>query len=96
MIRSFSDDATENIYDGISSKRALKWPREIWARAVRKLDMLEAANELVDLQVPPGNRLEELKGDLKGFYSIRINDRYRIVFRWREQSADDVRIDDYH
>lgn len=58
--------------------------------------MLEAANELVDLQVPPGNRLEELKGDLKGFYSIRINDRYRIVFRWREQSADDVRIDDYH
>jgi proteic killer suppression protein len=64
--------------------------------AVVKLDMLEAAAAFLDLRSPPGNRLEALKGDLKGFYSIRVNDRWRIVFRWENNSAHGVRLMDYH
>ena len=63
---------------------------------VRKLDMIEAAHVLDDLKVPPGNHLESLKGDLKGFHGIRVNDQWRIVFRWVNGGAEDVRITDYH
>lgn len=64
--------------------------------AVRKLDLLNAAHALLDLRSPPGNRLEQLKGDWAGFHSIRINDQWRVVFRWVEGQAHDVQIVDYH
>jgi proteic killer suppression protein len=66
------------------------------APALVKLDMLDAASELKDLKSPPGNRLETLKGDLKGFHSIRVNDQWRVVFRWQDNMARDVRLMDYH
>ncbi len=69
---------------------------QLWPVAVRKLDMLNAAHELGDLFAPSGNRLESLKGDLKGLHSIRVNDQYRIVFRWSDGNAHEVRVTDYH
>ena len=96
MIINFKDRATEELFHGIHSKLALRIPKDIWGVALRKLDMLNAASEMGDLRVPPANRLESLKGDLKGLYSIRVNDRFRVVFRWSEHNAYDVRIEDYH
>ena len=64
--------------------------------AQRKLDMIHAAHELIDLRVPPGNRLEKLKGKLKDFHSIRINDQFRIIFKWAQGAAEGVEIVDYH
>ncbi|MHB0879112.1 MAG: type II toxin-antitoxin system RelE/ParE family toxin [Anaerolineae bacterium] len=96
MIRSFGDPATEDLYHGRQTSRVRCFPPAIVASALRKLDMLDAAGELVDLRVPPGNHLEALKGDLDGLYSIRINDRWRIVFRWESGGADRVSISDYH
>lgn len=64
--------------------------------AVRKLDMLNAASNINDLRVPPGNRLEALRGELRGYHSIRINDQWRVVFRWEDGHAYEVRIADYH
>jgi proteic killer suppression protein len=68
----------------------------LWPVAHRKLDMLNAAHDLLDLRVPPGNKLEKLRGDLAGFWSIRINDQFRVIFRFAEGNASDVRIADYH
>jgi proteic killer suppression protein len=96
MIISFKSQATQDIYDGINSKEARKVPQSIWGVAQRKLDMINAAVKINDLRVPPGNRLEPLKGKLKGFYSVRINDQYRIVFRFKDSNAYDVMITDYH
>ncbi len=96
MIISFKDQATEDIFNGISSKKALKFPVVVWQVGSRKLDMINAAHELKDLMIPPGNRLEALKGDLKGYHSIRINEKYRIVFKWLEANASEVEIKDYH
>ncbi|MCX6140146.1 MAG: type II toxin-antitoxin system RelE/ParE family toxin [Candidatus Kapabacteria bacterium] len=96
MITSFSDRATQDVFDGDDTKSARRIPRTLWAVARRKLDLLNASNELLDLIVPAANRLEALKGSLKGFHSIRINDQYRIVFRWNAGNADDVQIIDYH
>jgi len=96
VIVSFKDQATEDIYNGVSSKKALRIPREIWSIAQRKLDMLNSAHHLMDLVAPPGNWLEGLKGDLKGFHSIRVNNQYRILFRWSEGNASYVHIVDYH
>ena len=96
MILSFRDRVTEDIYNGIDSKVARSIPQAIWRVAARKLDMVNAAHDLPDLKVPPGNRLEALKGNWKGFYSIRINDQYRIVFIWTEGNAKEVGITDYH
>ena len=96
MIKSFKDKCTEDIYNGDNAKFARAIPREIWQTACRKLDMLNAAYELRDLLIPPGNKLEKLKGDLSEFYSIRINDQYRIIFRWIEGSVELVQIIDYH
>jgi len=96
MILDFDDQSTEDIYDGIDSKAARRIPIDLWQVAVRKLDLLSAASELRDLQSPPGNRLEKLKGSLAGSYSIRVNDQYRIVFRWVDGNAREVRIMDYH
>jgi proteic killer suppression protein len=96
MIINFKSQATQDIYDGISSKEARKIPLTIWKVAQRKFDMINAALNLSDLKVPPGNRLEALRGDLDGFHSVRINDQYRIIFRFKDSNAYDVEITDYH
>ncbi len=92
MIKSFSDKETERLYlSGASNKF-----KDILKVAVRKLDYLNAATCLMELAAPPGNRLEALKGDKKGKYSIRINDRYRVVFMFQGRDAYEVEITDYH
>ena len=96
MIRSFTSDATEDIFDGKNTKAARAISKNLWPVVSRKLDMVNAAHELRDLQVPPSNRLEALKGDQKGRYSIRVNDQYRITFRFDGHDAHDVRCEDYH
>ena len=96
MITSFGDKGTSDLFNGISGRRARKLPGQIHKLALYKLDVLNAAQVLDDLRSPPGNRLEPLKGELKGFYSIRINSQWRIIFRWAEGSATDVQIVDYH
>lgn len=96
MIINFADKTTEDIYNGQDSKPARKMPMVIWSIAQRKLDMIDAAAELKDLKIPPANRLERLKGSLEGYYSIRINDQYRIVFNWINSGAANVKITDYH
>jgi proteic killer suppression protein len=96
MILSFSDEATADIYHGNNTHRVQKFPRDIIKTALRKLDMLNAAYRLNDLSEPPGNRLELLKGKLKGFYSIRVNEQWRIVFRWQDNNVYDVSLVDYH
>ena len=95
MILSFGDDATADLFHGIASKPARKW-RDIAKVALRKLDMVNAAHVLDDLKVPPGNRLEALKGDRKGYHSIRINQQWRVVFQWKDGAALEVSIVDYH
>jgi len=97
VIQSFADDSTKDIYDGKNSKAARKRLDPSLQRiARRKLDMINAAADLDDLRVPPANRLEGLKGSLKGKYSIRINDQYRIIFRWTNKGAENIQITDYH
>ena len=96
MIVSFGDRATEDLYHGRLTVRARRFPAEIAAPALVKLDLLSAAYRLSDLAAPPGNRLEALKGDLKGLHSIRVNDQWRLVFRWQGDDAHDVRLMDYH
>jgi proteic killer suppression protein len=91
MIRSFADSETERISTG---GRSRKLPPDIQQTARRKLRQMNRVKAPHELAVPRGNRLEELKGDRKGTYSIRINDQWRITFRWRD--AHDVRIEDYH
>jgi len=96
MIIIFLTEATRDIYDGKESKLARRIPQSIWKVAQRKLDMLNVAYTLNDLKSPPANRLEALKGNLKGKYSIRINDHYRIVFEFRDKNVYEVEITDYH
>lgn len=93
MIRSFADKETERIWNGLRSREL---PPDIQQTARRKLRQLSNAKKLGDLRIPRGNRLEALKGDRKGEYSIRINDQWRISFHWREGDAENVRIEDYH
>lgn len=95
MIVSFADFATEALYHDQNDRRARRFPRNIVPAALRKLDMLEAAHTLVDLRVPPGNRLEALKGDLRGYHSIRVNEQWRIVFRWTDSGPTGVQLTDY-
>lgn len=93
MIESFADGETETIWLGRRSRRL---PPDIQAVALRKLRMLNQARALSDLRVPPGNRLEALKGDRAGQHSIRINDQWRICFKWKDGGVADVGIVDYH
>jgi toxin HigB-1 len=91
------NDATEDIFNGVSSKSARNpIPQSLWGVAVRKLDMLDSIEKLADLRIPPGNRLEALRGDRQGQYSIRINEQYRICFIWTETGPSEVEIFDYH
>ena len=93
MIVSFASKETEKIWDGTKSK---KFPSNIQNVARRKLRMINNSTNIADLKIPPANRLEKLKGNLKGMYSIRINEKFRIIFNWRTGNAYDVEIIDYH
>jgi len=97
LIKSFKTKATEDIFNGKATKSALKvCPNKLWKIASRKLDQLDSVLSLNELRVPPGNKLEALAGDRIGFHSIRINDPYRVCFRWSENGPIDVEIVDYH
>jgi proteic killer suppression protein len=93
MIISFGSDETEKVWQG---ERVKKWPIEIQQAGRRKLRMLNNSVNLVDLRIPPSNRLEKLSGHLKDYYSIRINDQWRIIFKWNAANASEVEIIDYH
>ncbi len=97
MIRSYKNQATEDLFNGKTTKSALRLcPKTLWGIAFRKLDQLDSVLSLNELRIPPGNRLEALSRDRKGQHSIRINDQYRICFRWTETGPIDVEITDYH
>ena len=93
MIISFGNSETESIWNG---ERLKKLSKEIQEIGRRKLRMLNNSIDLADLRIPPSNRLEKLSGKLKGFYSIRINDQWRIIFKWNAGNASEVKIVDYH
>ena len=93
MLKSFCDRYTERLFQRLPGR---KWATGVQRAALRKLLILDAAGQISDLRVPPGNRLEKLRGDRAGQYSIRINDQWRICFRWRGGDAYDVEIVDYH
>lgn len=93
MIFSFGNAETQKIWEG---SRVKKWPLEIQNIGRRKLRMLNNAIDIADLKIPPANRLEKLIGNLKDFYSIRINDQWRIIFKWKSGNAFEVKIVDYH
>jgi proteic killer suppression protein len=92
MIQSFRDGATQELFENLSNKR---W-KAIAKVALRKLDQIDAAQNLNDLRLPPGNQLEALKKDRAGQHRIRINDQYRICFIWKSDGAHQVEITDYH
>ncbi len=96
MIVSFGDKTTEDIFHGHDTKAARKIAPVLWARIQTRLDLLNASMTLEDLRVPPSNRLEKLRGDWAGFYSVRINEQYRLVFRFINANATGVRCVDYH
>ena len=93
MIISFGTKETEKVWKG---ERLRKWPLEIQTVGRRKLRMLNNSQNLADLKIPPSNRLEKLSGDLKDYYSIRINNQWRIIFQWDDGIAGEVKILDYH
>ncbi len=96
MLRNFSSKTAQDIYDGVKSRYARKIPVDLHPKAQRLLDQVNAAVVVETLKAPPGNRLERLKGKLEGFWGLRINDQWRIIFRWEEGDAVDVDIVDYH
>jgi len=93
VIKSFNSSETEKIWNGSKSK---KIPIKIQNVARRKLRMINNSVNINDLRIPPANRLEKLKGNLKGYYSIRINEKYRIIFKWKANHAHEIEIIDYH
>jgi len=93
MIQSFADKATAAVFSGLEVRRL---PRDVQVTARRKLKLIDAATSLESLRIPPGNRLEALRGDRKGQWSIRINDQWRICFSWTRGDAFEVEIADYH
>jgi proteic killer suppression protein len=93
MIKTFGDKESEKIWNGIRSK---KLPNEIQDVARRKLRMLNNSQDVIDLRIPPANKLEKLKGNLEDYYSIRINNHWRIIFQWLNNDSYDVKIVDYH
>jgi proteic killer suppression protein len=97
MIKTFKSAGTEDIFDGKASRTARRCcPQSIWPVARRKLDQINRVREINELEVPPGNRLECLKGNRENQYSIRINQQYRICFTWEEGHAYEIEITDYH
>lgn len=96
MIRSFADQATADVYLGVESKVARRIPKALWPVVRRKLDVLHRARSLNDLRLPSGNRLEALKGDRAGEWSLRVNDQFRVTFRFEDGHAHEVACEDYH
>jgi proteic killer suppression protein len=97
VIRSFRDRGTEDLFDGADTPASRRrCPRSLWPVVRRRLDLLNRVRDLRDLAFPPGNRLERLRGDRQGQHSIRINEQYRVCFRWEAGDAHDVEIADYH
>ena len=96
MLRTITDKTTQDVYDGIISRYARKLPNDLHGKACRLLDQLNAAPSVEFLRVPPSNRLEKLKGDLAGYWSLRISDQWRIFFHWEGSDAFDAEIIDYH
>lgn len=97
MIMSFKNQATEDIFNGQATKQVRKiCPVPLMSVASRKLDQLDSVKALEELRIPPGNRLEALTGDRKDQWSIRVNNQYRICFRWSENGPEDVEFTDYH
>lgn len=96
MITSFGDKETERLYHGGPLGAARRFPSDVRRRALLKLDAINGAVSLLDLRSPPGNRLQALRGDLRGLHSVRVNDQWRIVFRWEGRDAHDVSLVDYH
>lgn len=97
MIRSFRNRQSEDVFNRVRNKKAAKvLPLELWGVAARKLDQINRVIALDELNVSPGNRLKPLHGNREGQHSIRINDQYRICFRWADDGAHDVEITDYH
>ena len=95
MIKSFSSELAEDIYNGVNSRKARQLSRELHAKVRRFLDQLNAITKVETLKVPPSNHLEKLKADLNGYWSIRINKQWRIIFKWYEGNAYRVDIVDY-
>jgi proteic killer suppression protein len=96
VIQSFADDATADLFRERNTRAARRVPTDIWRIVQRKLKALDVAARLDDLRIPAGNRLEVLKGDQAGRHSIRVNDQYRVTFRWEQGHAHEVRVEDYH
>lgn len=96
MIRSFADKTTADLWAQLNTKAARRIPRPLWPVVHRKLTMLDSAQRLEDLAAVPGNRLEALAGDREGGHSIRVNQQYRVTFRWESNDAYDVCCEDYH
>jgi proteic killer suppression protein len=96
VIQSFSDETAADLFRERNTRAARQVPRELWRAVQRKFLVLDGAARLEDLLVPSGNRLERLKGRQSGRYSIRVNDQYRVTFRWENGNAYEVRVEDYH
>jgi proteic killer suppression protein len=96
VIRSFADETTADLFRERNSRAARRVPRDLWRSAQRKMKAIDVAARLEDLTIPAGNRLEKLRGDQAGRHSIRINDQFRVTFRWEEGDAHEVRVEDYH
>ena len=96
MIRSFADDSTRDVWNGVNSKAARRIPKALWPVVRRKLDQIDTVTKLDNLRIPPGNRLHALEEDRAGYHAVRVNDQYRVVFRFDGENANDVRCTDYH
>ena len=96
MIQSFADETSADLFRERNTRAARRIPREVWRVAQRKLKALDVAVRLDDLKIPAGNQLEQLRGSQAGRYSIRINDQYRVTFRWEQGHAHEIRVEDYH
>jgi len=96
VIQSFADDTSADLFRERNTRYARRIPRTLWRSTQRKLKAIDAAARLDDLLIPAGNRLEALRGDQAGRHGIRINDQYRITFRWEQGHAYEVRVEDYH
>ncbi len=96
MIQTFLDDTAVDLFRERNTRAARRIPRELWRVVQRKLKVLDGAAQVEDLRIPSGNRLEHLKGQRSGRYSIRVNDQYRVTFRWESGHAYEVCVEDYH
>ena len=96
MIQSFANETTVDLFREQNTRAARRIPKALWRGVQRKLKLIDAAGRLQDLAVPAGNRLERLKGDQRGRYSIRVNEQYRVTFRWENGHAHEVCVEDYH